>query len=447
MKRAVILCMCVAFPVFVGCGTDEGATTVTRVLDNGAVVIVQENHASEVVTAQVWVRDGALYESPAGRGAAFVLSGMVFDRTPKYPDGEIARSIEAVGGEIGASSTHDYTHYRITMPSERLELALDVLIEGLARASFDEKQLESRKRTAIQGLAWAYDQPIERAHWLCLGTALSDHPYGLPPQGGERTLSAITLEAVEEHYRTFYVGANVVAVIVGSFDAVETAERAAGVFGRLPEGEAATPRGSADSWTAEAERATVRADVRKAYQVVAFPAPSVDDPDNVVMDIILMVLERGRSSRLNCVLVEELDLVGSVSAGYVTRKHPSALFVWMELPPEKTGAAEEALLDICADLGEHGVDEAELAKAKTLMEAATLFERETSEGQAMYQGYWTSVSGVGFADEYLPALSRVTGDDVRRVARKYLSPDRHVTASVVPRWASRGPAGSGGVSP
>jgi len=436
MKRVLIICACLPLLVLGGCATDEGATTLTQVLDNGAVVIVRENRSSEVVTVQVWIRDGALYEPPAGRGAAYMLSGMVLDHTPKYPDGEIARSIEAVGGEIAASSTHDYTHYKITLPSDGLELALDVLIEGMTRASFSTAQFESRRRTVLQGLGWAYDQPIERAHWLCLGAALGDHPYGRPPQGTEETLFAISLDELEGHYRDYYVGANIVAAIVGSFDADETAERARAVFGRLPDGTSATPHGSPESWTATAERRTVRSDVRKTYQVVAFPAPSVDDPDNVVMDIILMVLERGYSSRLKRVLIEELDLVGSVTAGYVTRKHPSALFVWMELPPDNAKAAEDALLEICADLGEQAIGESELEKAKTLIEAATLFEHETIEGQAMYQGYWTSVGGIGFANEYLPALARVTADDVRRVARTYLRPERRVTASVVPQWTS-----------
>jgi len=169
--------------------------------------------------------------------------------------------------------------------------------------------------------------------------------------------------------------------------------------------------------------------------VMCFPAPSIVDEENITMDVLLMVLTGGRSSRLERALSEERQLVTGVEAGWYTLRQPSPLFVWMELPPDNVEAAEEAVASLFMDLAEAEVSPEELSKAKTYWKTQVYFLNETSEGQAFYDAYWTFLGWPELPQEYLESIDRVTTDEVRRAAEKYFGTGAYATSVLLPEWA------------
>jgi zinc protease len=111
------------------------------------------------------------------------------------------------------------------------------------------------------------------------------------------------------------------------------------------------------------------------------------------------------------------------------------MFVWMEVPPENVEAAEEAVVDVLRGFAEEPVTEQELEKAKTILEASTLLEHETAERQGFYYGYWSSIGGIEFADQYFDRLQNVTAEEIQEAAARYFSSGVHVTAAILPEWA------------
>jgi zinc protease len=430
-----VLIAVAALALLAGCAQEQRRPSETRVLPNGLTIIAKENRSSDVVSLQAWIRDGALFETPDEAGRAALLSRMVFEQTTSRGQGEIPRAIEGVGGWMSTRPFHDFVYFAVVVPSEHFDLALDLLSDGLLNPVFSSERFEKTKTSVAREIRGIHDRPIDYAHRLCLKHMMGEHPYGRHALGIVEALDSLTLEQVEQHHRDAYVGSNIVIVVAGSLDPGAAAERVEAAFSGL---EAGTPSGEEAApveWPSEPQRVTVRGDLRKAYQVVAFPAPSVQDPENVVMDVLLMIIGRGRSSRLNRVLNEELGLVGSVDAGWATARQPSPMLTWMELAPENVRAAERAVVDVFVGLGTEDVSEEELAKAKTLLETEILFGKETCDGQAAYHGYWAAVYGVTFADEYLRKMADVTAEDVRNAAAKYFQPERYAVAAVLPEWA------------
>jgi predicted Zn-dependent peptidase len=150
------------------------------------------------------------------------------------------------------------------------------------------------------------------------------------------------------------------------------------------------------------------------------------------MDVLLVILMEGRSSRLNTRLKEELGLVHSIGAGWYTQRHPSPLFVWMELLEENVAAAERATVELMKELSEESVSDDELAKAKMQLKVGNIRMVETAEGQAFHDGYWNAIGGEEFASEYLERLSLVTAEEIRRAAELYLGSGVHLAAVVLP---------------
>src|SRR3989475_66162 len=87
-------------------------------LPNGVTLLVEENHAAPVVAIQVWVRVGSADERADEAGLAHLHEHMLFKGTARRGPGEIARTIEAGGGEINAWTSFDQTVYHLVLASQ-----------------------------------------------------------------------------------------------------------------------------------------------------------------------------------------------------------------------------------------------------------------------------------------------------------------------------------------
>lgn len=433
LARAAVLFLLAAL-TSAGCSTRVERTTTThvRVLPNGVTVYAQENRASDVVSIQAWVRDGSLFESPKKAGIAYLLAAAMFDQSEAMGPGEIKVSIEKLGGSISSMGRNDYVQHVVVVPAVHFDTAADIFVEGLLHPVFDEARVERVKDRIIKSLPMLERRWMDQAYLLCLEELFGDHPYGRLPQGSPETLAGITAQDLAARHRERYVGSNLIMVVSGSVPAEAAADRIEELVSSLPAGERAMPAAEPIVWPTASRRRIERADVNKAYQVAAFPGPSVTDEDSITMDVLLIALERGRSSRLNRIVREERGLVQSIGAGWYTQLQPSPLFVWMEVAPEDIEEAEEAVVDVLQGLVEEPVTEQELEKAKTILEAATLFDHETAEMQAFYYGYWSSIGGIEFADKYFDTLQEVTAVEVQEAAARYFSSGVHVTAAILP---------------
>ncbi len=436
MRTARLPAAAIAAMLFIlllaGCGRERTATIVHTVTDNGAVIIARENRASGVVAIQVYVRDGAFFETSDDAGAANVLRAVMFQETGSRGPGEIQRVIEGLGGYMSSAGRHDFIQYTAIVPSDNFDEAVELLQDGLLNAVFDPGKVEREKEKVLESIEDMLKRPVDRAYRLCLAELMGDHPYGRLAEGVPEVLSRLTAEDIERRYRERYVGSNVLVAITGDVNPVAAAEKIADALSGLKTGVQAEAASQPVTWPTASRVIVERADVRRSCQVVGFPGPGVADRDNVTMDVLLVILMEGGSSRLNTRLKEELGLVHSVGAGWYTQRHPSPLFVWMELPEENVAAAERATVELMKELSEEPVSEDELAKAKMQLKVGNIRMVETAEGQAFHDGYWNAIGGEEFASEYLERLSLVTAEEIQRAAELYLGSGIHIAAVVLP---------------
>ncbi len=433
LARAAVLSLLAVF-LLAGCSSEVERTTAThvRVLPNGVTVYAHENRASDVVSVQAWVRDGALFESSDEAGIACLLANAMFDQSEAAGPGEIKISVEKLGGYVSPMCRHDYAQHVVVVPAAHFDSAAAILVEGLLHPLFDRVRVQRVKERIIRDLSSLERRWMDQAYLLCLDELFGDHPYSRLPQGSAETLAGITSEDLAARHRDRYVASNLVMVVSGSVPSVAAADRIEELVSSAGPGERAEPAAEPIAWPTASRRRIERADVTKAYQVTAFPGPSVTDEDSITMDVLLIVLERGRSSRLNRIVREEHGLVQSIGAGWYTQLQPSPLFVWMEASPDKIEEAEQAVVNVLSGLAEEPVSEHELEKAKTILEAATLFDHETAEKQAFYYGYWSSIGGTEFADQYFDRLQEVTAEEIQAAAARHFSSGVHVTAAILP---------------
>src|ERR1035441_357146 len=102
------------------------------VLPNALTLLVKPDRSAHLVSVQVWVRTGSIHEAAnLGAGLSHFLEHMLFKGTSRRTGREISETVQANGGYINAYTTFDRTVYYIDLPSERVEVAVDVLADAV----------------------------------------------------------------------------------------------------------------------------------------------------------------------------------------------------------------------------------------------------------------------------------------------------------------------------
>lgn len=174
-------------------------------------------------------------------------------------------------------------------------------------------------------------------------------------------------------------------------------------------------------------------DVRVTTFAVGWLGPDVQDEDHYAMDVLTYALGRGRGARWVRSLRDRRRVVQSVSVGFPTAKDPPLVIVVAATADPDESRAERALREEVRDLRERGLSEDELRRAKTLLEAEVRTEQHTSQGLAASIGFAATVADLEYHRTYLDSIRAVTRDDILRVARRYLDPERYALVAIRPR--------------
>lgn len=411
----------------------KAAAPVRAVLDNGLTVIVQENHATNIVTLQAWVKVGSRDETDELNGAAHFVEHMLFKGTQRRKVGQIEREVEGLGGILNASTSFDYTQYFIVAASRFFDKILDIQSDALIRSTIDPEEFERERLVIIEELNRRDDAPATRTFDVLYTTAYAVHPYKRPIGGTRAVIRGMTRDGLFEFYHTHYVPGNVTVVVVGDVNAEDVVAKVRRAYAAWRRPAPARVQAPAEPPLAAIRRTVLDLDVRVGYLRMGWIGLNVRDRDVYAMDVLLYVLGRGRASRLVRNVRDRLRLAQDISVGFPTAFDPALFTVYAVTEPDGQGRAEEAILAEIASVRNEGISDEELRRAKTLLEGEDIVGNHTSRGMASTLGYYATIADIEFALTYLDRIRQVTREDVQRVAQRFLDPQRYAIAVIRPR--------------
>ncbi len=402
-------------------------------LPNGLTLLVEENHAAPVVAIQVWVRVGSADERPDEAGLAHLHEHMLFKGTARRGPGEIARTIEACGGEINAWTSFDQTVYHVVLASQFFAEGMDVLGDAVTSAAFDPGELQREIEVVCEEIKRSQDSPTRKLSRELFAAAFTRHPYGKPVIGTEQSVRSFTREGILRFYRRWYKPENAVVVVVGDVREAEALELAQKLFA-WPQGafEAAPAR------PAEPRREQPGAKLRleplkEGYLSIAWPSPPMVHDDVAALDAMSIILGHGEASRLHRALKRDRLLCTEVQASCYTPVDPGLTIVGLTLQP---AAALDAVREALAQtyrLRSEEVTAEELSNACRLLESDAVYQRETVQGQARKLGFYqSSAGGLEFEERYLEQVANLTPAKLLLAAERWLEPRAAVLAALLP---------------
>nr|WP_175429107.1 pitrilysin family protein [Lysobacter enzymogenes] len=403
-----------------------------RTLGNGLRVYALPDPDAGEVAVNLWYGVGGRDDPKDRAGLAHLLEHLMFKATRNLPAGRFATLAEDIGGSDDASTEDDYTRYYETVPPAYLERILFTEAERMGALVIDAATLASEREVVKEEIRTRLQsQDFGRLVQADLPAAsYARLPYARPAIGRPEDLDRITLAEVRAFRAAYYRPDNAALIVSGRFDPAQLQRWVDRYFGPIARPAQPLPRLAA---TAEpARRAPLRRSVHAGHavaggggfvRVAAGRAP--DTPALMALDAIV---SRGAGSRLDTRLVQA-GHAQAASSLFERRRYGGYLAIYAILAGDADPAAGEAALAAqIADLRARPVATAELLRAKRLLLAAALRERETPDGRALALGRALAVAGDAAADQrQWRALAAVSGD-VQRRPRLPASRTRRVAA-------------------
>jgi predicted Zn-dependent peptidase len=249
-----------------------------------------------------------------------------------------------------------------------------------------------------------------------------DHPLGWDVAGREETVRGFTADDCRDHLATHLTPANLVVSVSGGFQTADAVEMIDGAISAW----ASPPRPRAEPAIAATPASgpplrLIRRTAEQANILVGARAPSYNDPDRHVADILNVILGEGMSSRLFLELREHRGLVYDVHSFMSRLSDSGVLGIGLACEPRQAAAALEAAIAELRKLAEEPVGDAELTKALEYTKGRLLLGLESTSALCEYAGQQLLLQGRILEPEELVArLESVDAAQVSALAGRLL---------------------------
>ena len=427
-------------------------TTMKR-LPNGLTVLVSEEHSAPTFGLCISYGIGSRLEPEGRSGFAHLFEHMMFEGTPVVPKGIFDRVTESGGGFNNGQTANDFTQYFESAPISALDALLWLEADRLKTLDFSPKNLENQRNVVEEevrvnvlnqpyGLFYAFDLP---------GKTFDKYPNAHNGYGEFKDLDAANIDDVRSFYEKYYVPSNAVLALVGDFTTADALAKIEKYFSGLPvKPPPVRPDVSEGMLTKERRAEETDSLARVPALAIGYRAPSAETHDALVGAVVGEILHNGQASRLYQVLVKEKQVALSVNGGLnfnnytqFEYKGPTLLGSFIIYPSDKTEAQVLAAYDsVITDLAKKAPSREELDRVANKMRSDWYGQLEIPVSRAQTLSHFQLLQGSYERAYSIPdELSKVTPEEVRAFAAKYLVTTNRAVINRVPK--SEGTAGGG----
>jgi len=399
-------------------------------LPNGVRIITEHMPLVRSASIGLWVGVGSSHEASALRGISHCIEHMLFKGTKSRSARDIAEFMDTVGGNLNAFTDKETTCYHARVVDSSLDVTISLLGDMFLHSNFDPAELRKEQQVILEEIRMYDDSPEEVAHDLFIRSVWAGSPLGDPTIGYERTVTAVTPEAIAQYMRERYTPDSVVLTAAGNVDHEAIAAQARDLFGAMtgvneagdPPHPEFVPAGVAQ-----------RKDCEQVYVLFGVEGTSARDERRYALTLLDTILGGGMSSRLFHEIRERRGLAYSVYSSHNPYRKAGLLTIAASTSPKH---AREVISLVRAELerlASTGVTDAELARAKEHIKGGLLLSLESTSTRMLRLGRSElSVGRFVPASEIVERIEAVTRDEVDALARESFAPARVALTVVGP---------------
>jgi len=402
-----------------------------QVLPNGLTLITETMPNIRSVCLGVWLKQGSRHETEAENGISHFIEHLLFKGTEKRTAQEIAKTIDAIGGQCDAFTSKEYTCFYARVLDEHVDVAFDLLSDITLRPKFDPENIEKERKVIFEEIKMVEDSPDELVYDLFTETIWREHPLGRPIQGTVESVSALGTDILTTFFRTSFHPGNVLVSAAGNLDHDRLAALVEGAFAGMSDGRGPRPI------SVPGHRAEIvlreKKELEQLHLCIGVPAFSQSDPLRYCGYVLNTLLGGTMSSRLFQSIREDRGLAYNVFSAINSFADTGYFAVYAATRPGGGGEVVKQICEELVKLKEVRVDDAELKGAKDHLKGNLMLSLESSSSRMSNLARQDIYYGRQFSlDEIIAGIDGVTSDGVQALARKMLH-GRNCSAAVLGR--------------
>ncbi|WP_234735246.1 M16 family metallopeptidase [Tellurirhabdus bombi] len=421
----------------------SGSTTQGRIkfteydLPNGLHVILHQDNTTPLVAVTMMYHVGSKNEQPGRSGFAHFFEHLMFEGSDNIKRGDYMKIVKSAGGQLNANTSNDRTFYYEVLPSNKLELGLYLESERLLHAKVDQTGVDTQREVVKEERRQRYEnQPYGSFFPEILKRSYTVHPYKWAPIGSMEDLNAAKIDEFRRFYKEFYIPNNAILSIAGDINVEDTKKLIAKYFNEIPRGPKTPYRPTVKEPTQSKEvRDIVYDNVSLPGVFQAYHMPAQGTPDSYALDVLQTLLAEGQSSRFYKEIVDKQQKALQTGV-FPLALEDSGLFISLGIASMGTKAEDlESAMDKEVErVKKELVTDQEFQKVKNQIENNFINQNSRvagiAESLANYKMYYGDANLI---NTELERYNKVTKEDLRRVANKYLTKENRVTLYYLPK--------------
>ena len=399
---------------------------VRTVLPSGLRIVTEEVPSVRSAAIGIWVNVGSRDETPAVAGASHFLEHLLFKGTTRRNALEISASIEAVGGEMNAFTSKEYTCFYARVIDTDLAMAIDVVSDLITSSIVSALDVDAERKVVLEEIAMRDDDPSDLVHDLYAETYYGDTQLGRPILGTIKSINNMTRSSVFNYYKKKYLPQDLVVAVSGNIKhkrVVAMVEEALSRDNFLDVKGAPQLRPNTPVKTKPMQSVgLLTRKTEQAHMFYGMEGVARSDERRFAMGVLASALGGGMSSRLFQEIREKRGLAYSVYAYAQQFAGSGQIGFYAGCNPTKAIEVVEIIREVLADVATNGMSHEEIERAKGAVRGSLVLSQEDSGSRMSRIGKNEIVYGqvMGF-DDILQAISRVNTNDVREIANEYLT--------------------------
>jgi len=345
-------------------------------LPGGLRVVMESIPFVRSVSFGIWVRNGSRNESPRLNGMSHFIEHMLFKGTEKRTATEIAETMDAVGGQLNAFTSKEYTCYFARTLDTHFDVALDVLSDMFFHSKFDEAEIEKERNVILEEINMYEDTPSDLVVDMLQYQTFQKNPLGRSILGQPKTIKKFGRSDFIKYMENNYRPHNTVISIAGNIDEQEALEKIAAAFSDFIGG--AKPKKASPALYAPGFNLREK-DIEQVHLTLGFPGLNWSGSEEYyALAAVNTIFGGGMSSRLFQKLREERGLVYSVYSHNIGYADTGIFMIYAALNTSHLYDALGLIIEEVRRIFTDRVSEEQLAKTREQLKSTTLLSLEST---------------------------------------------------------------------